>query len=219
MHVCTSSNASGAAQFAKQGLVTVIVDVIDMSTSLETALEMGAVAVFGASPTDHSAPVDLYPQKIGQAAGKLAKSLQTGVLIIGEPRVGSEKEREKLASCVIAGIKGAEAEVLEIIPNLGASIARLTDMESKVVVAVTASGGTAFDAAWNSSDKKLVTTATVARTAKNKSFQCALNGVKRAIKLAQAYNTGIGLVAASGNALEDILAVEYLYKKLLEQKF
>jgi hypothetical protein len=48
--IIVESDASGAREAARAGLMVMIVDVIDMSTTLESALDAGAAAVLGASP-------------------------------------------------------------------------------------------------------------------------------------------------------------------------
>jgi len=65
-------NASGAVRAAKRGDVVMVVDIIDMSTTAEAALDGGAVAVWGASPDDTSAPVAVNPAQIGYRAGQKA---------------------------------------------------------------------------------------------------------------------------------------------------
>jgi hypothetical protein len=50
--------------------VVVIVDIIDMSTTLEAALEAGARKVYGASPDGVIVPVDVKPEVIGLEAGE-----------------------------------------------------------------------------------------------------------------------------------------------------
>ena len=73
--VITTFNASGALRAAKLDFVVVIVDVIDMSTSAEAAIEKGAISVLGASPDISKVPVYVNPYKIGLAAGSRAKGL------------------------------------------------------------------------------------------------------------------------------------------------
>ncbi|MGF7184977.1 hypothetical protein GGQ84_001062 [Desulfitispora alkaliphila] len=215
---CATANASGAAMMAAQGLVTVIIDVIDMSTSLEAAREMGALACFGASPTNCRAPVDINPKAIGEHAAKIAIENNTNIVVISEPRVGNYKEREANAQELIAGIKEQNCPIEAIVPNLGSEVWKLTEFKNKVVVAVTASGGAVFDAAWTASSSKLVTTATVARTVKKKGTENLQVGIERAVVMAQEHNTGIAFVAASSNSMEDVLACEELYKAMLRKK-
>lgn len=212
-------NASGAAEAGRRGDVVVIVDVIDMSTSAEVALENGAIAIFGASPSLKKAPVNLNPERMGFLAGKTAIKHKTDVVVIGEPRYASdEAERRKRAELALQGLKRAGMEVERIIPNLGSEIGNLVDFNNKVVLIVSDTGGVAFDAAYNSG-APAVLTATITRTATMKGVQPALMGVKRAIESANSFDTNITIVGASANSMEDVLAAEYLVKTIIGQGF
>ncbi|MDN5348139.1 MAG: hypothetical protein PWP65_1703 [Clostridia bacterium] len=206
--VITLADASGAAQAAREGLVVVVVDVIDMATTLEAALEAGAASVYGASPRDISAPVRLDPEAIGLAAGREAAAAGREVVVVAEPRAGTAAEREDRAAPVIRGLAAAGVRPVAVLPNLGAETARLVDFGGKVVVAVSASGGTAFDAAWQAGTRPL--TATVARTLQARGTAPALRGVARALSLARQKGCGLAFVAASSHAVEDVLAAWYL---------
>lgn len=209
-----TSDASGAQQCAREGMLVVIVDVIDMSTTLESALDAGAYAVFGASPDYTRAPVKVSPEKISQKASSLAKEKNTSIIIISEPRVGSDEERIARCQRLIKGIeKEGGGRIEAVIPNLGAETPKLVDFKDKVVVAVTDTGGVAFDAAYVESER--VITATVARTYKQKGMEPALTGVRRAYEFLQETDTGIAVVAASRNSMEDVLAAQYIANLLL----
>ena len=71
--IIVTTDASGARQAVRENLLAMIVDVIDMSTTLESALDAGAYAVLGCSPDYSRAPVPLDPHKIGQEAARLAR--------------------------------------------------------------------------------------------------------------------------------------------------
>lgn len=216
--VMLTANASGAVQAARIGHVVVIVDVIDMSTSLEAALDAGAVAVFGASPDRSAAPVALDPAAIGRMAGARAKAAQTGVVLVTEPRVGTDEQRAANASRLLAGVHETGAVVEAILPNLGAETAKLHDLSGKVVVAATNTGGVAFDAAVTAG-APAVLTGTVARTMQHKGTAPARAAAARAVAAARRHAVGISIVAASGNSLEDILAAEFIMKMILEEGF
>lgn len=211
-------NASGAVEGARRGDVVIIVDVIDMSTSAEAALEVGALAVFGASPTGCEAPVNLNPDRIGYLAGKKALKHKTPLIVVAEPRYGDNEERKKRAELALAGVVRSGAEAGIIIPNIGSEITKLADFNEKVVLFVTDTGGVAFDAAYNNG-APAVLTATVARTPLKKGSEPARIGVLRAIETAIKLNSGITIVAASSNSLEDVLAGEYLMKIAIEEGF
>lgn len=209
-------NASGAVAAAKQGDVVMIVDVIDMSTTLEAALDAGALAVFGAAPDDTTAPVTTDPAKIGFVAGQLAVEKGAGIVLVTEPRVGTDEERLAKIKIVTSGLKKAKAEISAVLPNIGAETSKLYDLRDHVVIAATATGGTAFDAAYNAG-APAVLAGTVARTMHKKGSAPARSAAKRATQAAQALGTGIAVVAASGNSLEDILGAEYILKTIIEE--
>ncbi len=211
-------NASGAAEAAQRGYVVVVVDVIDMSTTLEAALDAGAIAVFGASPDISVAPVKLNPTKVGRQAGKLAVTNGADVIVISEPRIGTDDERKARASKAISGIIAAGAKVTAILPNIGAETAKLTDFNNKVVVAVTDTGGVAFDAALTAGAVSVIT-GTVARTMHKRGTVPARTAAIRAIEEAAQWRAGIAVVAASANSLEDILAAEYISRIIIEEGF
>ncbi|MGI6713023.1 MAG: hypothetical protein ACOX4L_09985 [Bacillota bacterium] len=209
----TVTNASGAAEAAARGNIVVIVDVINMSTTLEAALDAGALGVFGASPDRTKAPVYVNPVQIGYLAGIYALMHKTDLILVTEPRVGTNKERIEHASHAILGVQRAGIKKIIVLPNLGCETVKMTDFNGKVVLAVTDSGGVAFDAALNAGGT--VTTATVARTLKKKGPESAEVGITRALTLAKLKNTGISIVASSANSLEDVLAANYLTNCLL----
>lgn len=216
--VILTLNASGAVEGAKMGHVVMIVDIIDMSTTLEAALDAGAIAVFGASPDFNLAPVYVSPEKIGIMAGKLAEENKTEIILVAEPRVGSDEERKNRSQEVIKGIEKTGAKISAIVPNLGAETAKLVDMRNKVVLAVTHSGGVSFDAAINAG-APAVTTGTICRTLKKRGLEPAKVAAQRAIELAEKHNTGITVVAASANSLEDLLAAEHIIKEIIQMGF
>lgn len=211
-------NASGAADSGRRGDVVVIVDIIDMSTSAEVALEAGAIAVFGAAPTGCNAPVNLNPDRLGYLAGKTALKYKTQVIVAAEPRYGDEEDRKKRAETAILGVARSGAEVETIIPNIGTELYRMADFTGKVVLLVSDTGGVAFDAAYNSG-APAVLTGTVTRTRYKKGLEPARVGIERAIEHAAKFNSGISIVAASSNSMEDVLAGQFLLQLLINRGF
>jgi len=209
----TVTDASGAAEAAARGNIVVIVDVINMSTTLEAALEAGALGVFGSSPDYTRAPVYVNPTYMGYFAGNYAVINNTGLIVVTEPRIGPDSARIENASQAIYGVKKAGVKEIIVLPNLGSDTARMVDFKGKVVLAVTDSGGVAYDAAFNAGG--IVTTATVARTIKKRGPEPAEAGIKRALTLAGLKNTGISVVAAGANSLEDVLAANYIAGSIL----
>ncbi len=206
--IIVSSDASGAVQAAREGMLLIIVDVIDMSTTLESALDAGAAAILGCSPDFTRAPVKVAPEEIGQEASRLAREKGRGIILVAEPRVGSEEERRGRCQRVISGIEKEGGLIEAVVPNIGAETPRLVDMKDRVVVAVTDTGGVAFDAAFQESRR--LTIGTVARTLKQKGMEPALTAVSRARKMLQETDQGIAVVAASRNSLEDVLAAQFI---------
>jgi hypothetical protein len=203
-----AADASGAYEAAKRGDVVLIVDVIDMGTTLEAALQQGAKLVLGAAPTGLKVPVPVNPRRIGKFAAEKAKELQTGVVVIAEPRVAPEEERQLFAAEVLGGLREAGLHISKVYPNIGAETVNLVNFCEQVVVAVSANGGTAYDAAFNAGAD--VVTATVARTYGHTGWENAEFAVARVLELASRKEKGITVVAASSKALEDVLAAQYL---------
>lgn len=215
--VTVTANASGAVKAARNGDLVVVVDVIDMSTTLETALEAGALKVFGACPDGLDVPVQVSPKKIGIAAGQFAVSNNCDVVLISEPRSGTNEIREKRCASVIEGVTSTGARVSAVVPNIGAETANLVNFGNTVVVAVTNSGGVAFDAAFQAGAE--VFTITVARTLKMKAGEPAKKGIERVCSYALEIGKDITLVAASGNAVEDLLGAQYIAQRIIDEGF
>lgn len=212
-----TADASGAYMAALAGQVVVIVDVIDMSTTLETALQKGAALVLGASPVPCKAPVPVNPAAVGRHAAAAAGKLGAEVLIIAEPRIGRTDERLERIAGLLDGLHSAGIRETGIYPNLGAETGKLVDFDNKIVVAVTDCGGAAFDAAFNAGAP--VVTGTVARTPGYSGWENAGAAVERAFRLAEKEGRGIALVASSGKSLEDVLATHHLAERLRERGF
>jgi len=210
--VITTFNATGAVRAANQDFVVMIVDIIDMSTSLEAAIANGANLVLGASPDISKVPVHVNPYKIGLEAGSRAKSLDSEVIIITEPRWGKEWERARNCKQTITGIYDGGGKIGGILPNIGAEVGKMLDFTDKVVVCVSDTGGAAFDAAWQV--HKDVLTGTIARTMTSNGKEPAILAAKRAINLAKGRN--IAIVAASANSLEDVLGAGFIAQTIIE---
>jgi hypothetical protein len=151
--------------------------------------------------------------RIGKYAAMMAEKLKTEVVVIAEPRIGTKEERQERAAGFLEGLHAAGKQEVGIYPNQGAEISRLVDLKDKVVVAITDCGGAAFDAAFNAGAS--VVTATIARTPGRTGWENVNAAVERASRIAEQEGTGITLVAASGKALEDVLAANYLAEQLL----
>ncbi len=214
--VFLGADASGAARAAGSGQIVMVVDVVDMSTTLEAALDEGALAVYGAAPDDARPPVPVDPAQVGRLAGKKACTGGSGVIIIAEPRTGSDRERLSRVQKVLRGIRESGARLEGVFPNLGAETVTLADFRKRVVVAVSYAGGVAFDAALTAG-APAVLTGTVARTRKKKGRASALSAANRAFAAARRWQRDVTVVAASASSLEDLLAAEYIFKLLLDK--
>ncbi|MFW6288003.1 MAG: hypothetical protein ACOC2J_04555 [bacterium] len=215
----TTYNASGAAAAARQGNIVMIVDVIDMSTTAEAAIEAGAIAVLGASPDHHIVPVTVNPEKIGYFAGKKAIKHDTEVVIAAEPRL-IDKEDERLSEIqqVVKGIERAGASLEQVVPNIGREVVEFTNFKDKVIIIVSPSGGAAYDAAYNYGAPEVIT-GTVARTNASKGSITADIAAKRAIEKATRLKRGITVVAASSNSMEDVHGAQYICQLIMNNGF
>lgn len=214
--IIIGSDASGAQEAAKAGLLVMIVDVIDMSTTLESALDAGAYAVLGASPDFTRAPVKVMPEEIGKHAARLARASGQGIIVVAEPRVGTEEERLARCQRLIKGIESERGLIEAIIPNIGAETPKLANLKQKVVVAVSDTGGVAFDAAFVENPR--VVTGTVARTYRQKGIQPALTAVQRVLQMITAEDKGLAIIAASRNSMEDVLAAQFIANLFLQEQ-
>ncbi|HLV09190.1 MAG TPA: hypothetical protein VKY40_03185 [Halanaerobiales bacterium] len=214
----TTYNASGAAAAARQGNVVMIVDIIDMSTTAEAALESGAICVLGASPDQTVTPVSINPEKIGYYGGKKALKKDTGVIIAAEPRLLGTGERQEKIQQVIKGIERAGAPLIDVVPNIGREVVELVEFNERVLIIVSPAGGVAFDAAYNYGAPDVIT-GTVARTNKMKGNLSARRAAERAIMRAEKYERGITVVAASSNSMEDIQGSQYICQEIINRGF
>ena len=215
-NILISTDASGARNAAREGYLVMIVDVIDMSTSLESALDAGAFAVLGASPDFTRAPVPVNPERMGEYAATLAQKTGRDLILIAEPRIGTDEDRLSRCQRVLTGIKNKGGNVAAVLPNLGAETPKLLDMSGKIVLAVSDTGGVAYDAAFQESDREIA--GTVARTLGKRGVEPAMAAVHRALDMLDEKNKGIAVIAASRNSMEDVLAAEYIANLLLKEK-
>lgn len=205
-------NLSGAIEAVKLGRFIVLVDVIDMSTTLEAVMEAGAVGVWGACPTGKEVPYYTNPYLIGREAAREAFEKSAQIEIICEPRVGSEEERLKRAQAVLDGLADEGYARPSLWPNLGAETVKFTEWKNKIVIAITDAGGVIYDAVWQLGGG--ITTATIARVAGLAGVEPGRRGLKRAFSLSG--GKPLSLVGASSNAMEDVLAVHYLAQLAME---
>jgi hypothetical protein len=212
-----SFNASGAAEAGARGRVVVVVDVIDAATSAAAALAAGAARVLGAGTSSVEVPVPIHPEGIGALAAGLARGMGTSVVVATEPRVGSDEERRTLAKPVVDALESAGVEY-EMVPNQGAELPGLAKVEDRVVVVVSATGGTAFDAAV-AAGAPAVCFATTGRVHGKTGWEMAEAGARRAIALADEHSADITVVAASSNSADDCLAAFQIARIIIAEGF
>ncbi|PKM78655.1 MAG: hypothetical protein CVU90_01250 [Firmicutes bacterium HGW-Firmicutes-15] len=211
--ILVTSDARGARDAAREGMLVMIVDLIDMSTTLESALDAGAYAVLGASPDYTRVPVKVMPEYMGRYAARLSKEGGRGIIVVAEPRVGSDEERIARCQKIIRGIESEKGVVEAVLPNIGAETPRLANLNGRVVVVASDTGGVAYDAAFVESNR--VITGTVARTYRQKGIEPALTAVRRVYENIGEDDTGVAIVAASRNSMEDVLAAQFIANLLL----
>jgi hypothetical protein len=210
-------NASGASEAGARGRVVAVVDVVDSSTSAEAALAGNAAAVLGASPAGVSAPVRLDPGAVGRRAAGIAGKLGTDVVVVAEPRVGTEERRRAAALPVLQALTTAGVKY-ELAPNQGAELLDLVNVDRRVVVLVSATGGTAFDAglAGGAPAACFVTTA---RVTGRTGWDLVGSGARRAIAMADEHARDLAIVAASANSADDVLAAFEISRRVITEGF
>ena len=190
-----------------------VVDVIDAATSAEVALETGASAVLGAAPAAADAPVAVDPAAVGRHAAALATEAGSGVVVVAEPRIGPDELRATSAALVLEAIRSSAAEA-KLVANQGAELPALARLKGQVVVVVSATGGTAYDAALRAGAPG-VCFATTARIEGRSGWEVARLGAERAANLAREHGVGLSVVAASANSLDDCMAAFEVARILL----
>lgn len=210
-------DASGAAEAGSRGRVVCVVDVVDSSTSAEAALAAGAVAVLGAAPVGAAPPVALDPEAVARRAAELAREAGTDVVVVAEPRVGTDAERRARAELVLRTL-AAEGVGHELVPNQGAELPALVKLAGRVMVVVSATGGTAFDAALAAGGPDACF-GTTARVEGWTGWEVAARAAQRAAALAGEHEAGLSIVAASANSLDDCLGAYELARRVVEEGF
>lgn len=210
-------NASGAADAGARARVVVVIDVVDSSTSAEAALDAGALEVLGAAPAKVEVPVPVRPRAVGVRAAETCRRLGTEAVVAAEPRTGSEAERFARVRPVLDALDAGGVKY-EVVPNQGAELPNLVDLDGKVVVVVSATGGTAFDAALTAGAPG-VGFATTARVAGMPGWRVAGLGARRAVDLVTEHATGLSVVAASANSTDDCLGAFEIARAIIAEGF
>jgi hypothetical protein len=210
-------NASGAAEAGSRGRVVAVVDVVDSSTSAEAVLSAGAAAVLGASPAGMQTPVRLDPGAVGRRAAGIAGKLGTDVVVVAEPRVGPDDQRRSRSLPVLQALTTAGIRY-EVAANQGAEVVDLVNVDRRVVVLVSTTGGTAFDAAL-AAGAPAACFVTTARVAGRTGWDQVGVGARRAIALADEHGTNLAVVAASANSADDCLGAFEIGRRIITEGF
>ncbi len=206
-------DASGAAEAGRRGRVVCVVDVVDSATSAEAATAGGAVAVFGAAPAGAMPPVAVAPEAVAERAAEVARQHGVRVIVAAEPRVGPDEERLARAQPVTDALGAAGVEA-EVVPNQGAELPGLVGLADQVVLVVSTTGGTAFDAAL-AAGAPAACFATTARVEGRTGWEVADLGARRASALADEHDAGLSIVAASANSADDCLAAWEIARRVV----
>lgn len=210
-------NASGAAEAGARGRVVAVVDVVDSSTSAEAAMGAGAAAVLGASPAGVQVPARLDPGAIGRRAAGVAGKLGTDVVVVAEPRVGPEDQRRARSLPVLQALTTAGVRY-ELAPNQGAEVVDVVNVDRRVVVLVSSTGGSAFDAAM-AAGAPAACFVTTARVAGRTGWDLVGVGARRGIALADEHGADLAVVAASANSADDCLAAFEIGRRVITEGF
>lgn len=159
----------------------------------------------------------MRPRAVGVRAAELARKHDTDAVVVAEPRVGSEDERFVRVRPILEALE-AEGVRYEVVPNQGAELPSLAELAGRVVVMVSTTGGTAFDAALLAG-APAVTFATTARVAGKPGWEITEVGAVRAITLADERDRDISVVAASANSADDCLAAFEVARAIINQGF
>jgi hypothetical protein len=104
------------------------------------------------------------------------------------------------------------------VPNQGAELPGLVDVNGRVVVIVSATGGAAFDAAL-AAGAPAACFATTARVEGKTGWDVLGLGAKRALDLAREHETDVSIVAASANSTDDCLAAFEFARRMVAEGF
>ncbi|HEX2031695.1 MAG TPA: hypothetical protein VHL78_09885 [Actinomycetota bacterium] len=210
-------NATGAADAGTRGRVVAVVDVVDSGTSAEAAVAAGAGEVLGAAPAGLRVPARVDPGAVGRRAAAAAGRLGSDVLVVAEPRTGTHDEQRSRCLPVLQALRTAGV-AYELLPNQGAELPRLVDVRNRVVVVVSATGGTAFDAALIAG-APAVCFATTGRVEGLTGWEVAEMGAQRAVALAEEHQADLTVVAATANSADDVLGAFELARAVIGRGF
>ncbi len=195
-------DATGASEAGRRGRVVVVVDVEDSSTTAEAIVAGEAAAVFGASPAGSDAPVVLDPGAVGRRAAAAAGRVGADVVVVaGLGTGGDDEERRERALPVLQALRTASVPY-DLVPDHGLELASKVDIRNRVVVLVSNTGGTAYDAAL-AAGAAAACFATTAPLQNREGWDVVDKGIRRATALAEQNGADLSIVAATASSAED----------------
>ena len=210
-------NATGAAEAGARGHVVAVVDVVDSATSAEAAVAAGAAEVLGAAPAGLRVPARVDPGAVGRRAAAAAGRLGTEVVVVVEPRSGTQEEQRSRSLPVLQALRTSGVGY-ELVGNQGAELVGLVELKNRVVVVVSATGGTAFDAA-SAAGSPAVCFATTGRVEGVTGWEVVQMGAQRAVGLAEEHQADLTIVAATANSADDVLGAFELARAVIGRGF
>jgi hypothetical protein len=131
--------------------------------------------------------------------------------------VGTEEDRRRRALPVLQALRSASIEY-ELVANQGAELPGLVEVDGRIVVIVSSTGGAAFDAAL-AHGAPAACFATTARIEGKTGWDVLGVGAKRALDLAEEHETDLSIIAASANSTDDCLAAFELARRVVAEGF
>ena len=195
-------DVTGASEAGRRGRVVVVVDVENSSTTAEAVVAAEAAAVFGASPAGSDVPVMLDPGAVGRRAAAAAGRVGTDVVVVAGPPAGQdEEERRDRALPVLQALRTASVPY-DLVPDHGLELPGKVDILNRVVVIVSPTGVTAYDAAL-AAGAAAACFATTARLQGRDEWDVIDRGIRRGVALAEHHGADISIVAATAGSSED----------------
>jgi hypothetical protein len=207
---------TGASEAGRRGRVVLVVDVAGSSTTAVGAEAAGAAAVFGASPAGAEVSIPLDPGAVGRRAAASAGRVSTDVVVaLTDPGDAEEEQRRNAALPVLQALRTASVPY-DLVPRPGAGL--LQHVGKRVLVLVSSTGGTAYDAAL-AAGAPAVSFATTMGVEGRTDDEVTELGVRRAVSMAEQNNADLSLVAAHSDSEDDRRAVFDLARAIMDTGF
>jgi hypothetical protein len=144
-------------------------------------------------------------------------SAEAAQAAVAEPRVGPDERRRAISLPVLQALTTAGVRY-ELAANQGAELPGLVNVERRIVVLVSSTGGTAFDAAL-AAGAPAACFLTTARVTGRTGWDMVGVGARRAIALADEHGADLAIVAASANSADDVLAAFEISRRVITEGF